>query len=138
MSKKGKIGIGAIGILLACGLALAAAHNPKAETLCTTVFERMRSCSATHIPALVDYRISIDQPQGIAQYARESGRDAVVAESFEEWKGDSTDTAIARVCAVKSIGVSSAQVVAAEACLQAASCEGFSACIIPFLFPANR
>jgi hypothetical protein len=77
----------------------AQAGEPDADhALCVSLFTQARTCSAEYIPALVGLRVELDHPAGIADTDREIGRDALVAQAFEEWKTDSTDAMIEQTC----------------------------------------
>jgi hypothetical protein len=138
--------------LLALSLTLAACgpstSNPKGSTGlapavaaadakagCVKLREKQRSCTADFIPALVDMRVKIDLPPGIAAAARTDGRDALVAKAHEEWKNDSTDASIAAMCEKMPMppGVTPAQRAAVAKCLSAPDCKAFVGCFLPIL-----
>ncbi|MCA9674244.1 MAG: hypothetical protein H6708_02450 [Kofleriaceae bacterium] len=105
------------------------------EGACLGVMHRMRDCSAQFIPALVDLRIQYDRPSGIAAAAEAHGRDALVAEAFEEWKVDAADDRLAALCAEESrqIPVIQDLVDAGRGCLSEASCDDAVACVMPLM-----
>jgi hypothetical protein len=102
---------------------------------CVKLREKQRSCTADFIPALVDMRVKLDLPPGIAEAARSEGRDKLLATANEEWKKDSTDESIAAMCEKMPMppGVTPAQKAAAEKCLAAADCKAFVGCFVPLL-----
>lgn len=65
---------------------------------CEVFFTRARACTDSYIPALVDLRIELDKPAGIAEAARTEGRDAIIAQAMEEWSQDSQPAAITALC----------------------------------------
>ncbi len=113
-------------------LAGSAAPTPAAQASCVKVFDRQRACTDTFIPALVDLRVSLDTPVGIAASVKKDGRDAMISAALEEWKSDSTDAAIAKTCA--SMPATRAPALTSmEKCLDAANCQAFSECLIPLM-----
>jgi hypothetical protein len=131
--------IGSFAVLaLGAALTREALASPKADpTLkmrCATVFERERACTDTFIPALVDARVALDLPAGIAARAKSEGRDALIAAARDEWAKDSQDTAIATTCDRVAGSARGADFAAAgEACAKQSDCGGFVACVIPVL-----
>lgn len=100
---------------------------------CVAAFRRQRECGDTYIPALVDARVRADHPAGIAAKDKEIGRDALVAAAFEEWKADSTDEAIDRMCTQitdDELAGAPELVQKAKDCLAERECSAFSACAI--------
>lgn len=63
-----------------------------------TVMNRERECADTFIPALVDLRVELDQPPGIAAQAASDGREAIVAQAQAEYEGAGTEIAIEVNC----------------------------------------
>jgi hypothetical protein len=114
------------------GLALAGgpAPTPAQQASCVTLFERQRTCTESFIPALVDLRVSLDRPKGIAATAKSDGRDALIAAALAEWKTDSTDASIAKTCASMPPGAVTPQM---NTCLAASSCPAFSQCLVPLM-----
>jgi hypothetical protein len=98
---------------------------------CVAVFERQRECTSAFIPALVDLRVRLDVPSGIAETDRTGGRDALVAQAMEEWSHDSTDEAIARTC--EKMPADEAMRAKAQECLKKDGCAPFVDCVIPLL-----
>ena len=83
---------------------------------------------------LVDMRIELDQPAGIAaQAAEEGGRDKLRAEAEAEWAVDSTDENIGVACARLTAHVDAAMIDQAAACNASASCEEFVPCTISLM-----
>lgn len=65
---------------------------------CRKMFVRQRECGEEFLPALVDLRVRLDVPAGIAEADRDQGRQALLATARREWAADSTDEAIAARC----------------------------------------
>ena len=96
---------------------------------------RERECTDDFIPALVDARIRLNVPAGIADRASTEGRDPIIAEALAEWADDSQDDAIDATCtkivasvpqeALESVGA------ATKACLAESECSAFTACVVP-------
>lgn len=126
-------------VLCVAGLALAgsSAPSPAAQASCVKVFERQRACTDTFIPALVDLRVSLDKPAGIAASVKKDGRDTMISAALEEWKSDSTDAAIAKTCASMPAARATAMS-STEKCLDAANCQAFSECLIPLMRSTMR
>lgn len=104
------------------------------QALCTSNLERQRQCTDTFLPALVELRISLDKPAGIAETAREEGREVLIATAHEEWKEDSTDAAISRTCAQVASHPEAAKMTGPmRDCLDRASCEDYVPCAVELL-----
>jgi hypothetical protein len=102
---------------------------------CVLGFQRMRACTDTYIPALVDLRVRLDQPPGVAAADAELGRDVLVARALEEWAADSTDASFETLCG-QIVGGASQEDQArmadvAETCGATDSCEAFVECVMP-------
>ncbi len=112
-----------------------AATTADAKAGCIKLREKQRSCTADFIPALVDMRVKIDVPPGIAAAAKSEGRDALVKQAHEEWKKDSTDESIAAMCEKMPMppNATPAQKEAATKCLAMADCKAFVGCFLPVL-----
>jgi hypothetical protein len=108
-----------------------------ATAICTSVITRQRECSGTFVPALVDLRIRLDRPAGIAARGSGDGRAALVAAALDEWRADSTDQAIAATCSAVRGSAKSRSIdhhlVRAEDCLAQDSCDAFVSCLEPVL-----
>lgn len=81
----------------ATGNAVANANNGLVQA-CKAAMTKARTCTDEYLPALVDLRIELDVPAGIAAAAQSQGRDALIAKAQEEWQNDSTDAAIDATC----------------------------------------
>jgi hypothetical protein len=105
-----------------------------AKSTCVASWVRQRECTDQFIPALVDLRVRLDRPAGIATEAQQHGRDALIAQARGEWAQDSTDEAISVVCDRMVAALPSAPVEAALAdgakCLEATTCDAFVSCEI--------
>ncbi|MEZ4398648.1 MAG: hypothetical protein R3B06_01420 [Kofleriaceae bacterium] len=106
---------------------------------CETFLTRAKTCTSAYIPALVDLRIELDRPAGIAEFAATDGRDAVIAQAMTEWADDSQPAAITATCAQVSASLPADQVepmrVAAERCMAMTDCAAFSACAMELQRP---
>ena len=112
------------------------ADGPSGDTAlaaCTAMMTRARTCDG-YLPALVDMRIELDQPAGIAAQAAEAGgRDKLIAEAQTEWATDSTDENIGVACTQLAAGVDDAMVAEAERCNSLASCDEFVPCTVALM-----
>jgi hypothetical protein len=152
MNRMIALAIASTALLAACGSSTTSAPAPSptvrsqegptvrgdvdsAHADCVALLERQRECSAEYVPALVDIRVRHDLPAGIAATDREVGRAALVAEAQEEWRGDSTDEAIAATCTRIVDGSEPATLdqyrAQAATCRSASDCASFVACIAP-------
>lgn len=141
------LAIATLSLTFACGGGQSkTASEPAADTpaqsgpadpqaTCVSTFERARECTDEYIPALVDLRISLDVPAGIAQAAQTDGRDALIATAKEEWKTDSEPAAVTANCQQMTSAIAAEQASAMadqlSACLPAASCSEFVQCVTP-------
>ena len=102
---------------------------------CFVAFTRMRECTNDYIPALVDLRVRLDVPAGIAATDTEIGRDALVARALAEWSTDSTDAALQATCegivGHASPDEQDGMRQVALRCGATDGCEAFVACILP-------
>jgi hypothetical protein len=116
-----------------------AAASPGADmqARCVATFTRQRECTDAFIPALVDLRISIDMPPGIAEAAATEGRDALIETAMTEWAEDSQPDAVAATCSSMTSSMPAEELdrlaAAADACLAETDCGAFVACIIPVM-----
>lgn len=110
------------------------APAPTAVEQCEAFFAKAATCSQEYIPALVDLRIELDKPAGIAEYARTDGRDAVIAHAREEWAQDSQPAAIHANCEQVTQKVPADQLetlaAAAQQCMAMADCGAYSQCAV--------
>lgn len=106
-----------------------------AKAGCVKLRLKQRECTSVFIPALVDMRVKVDIPPGIAAAAKTEGRDKLVAQAHGEWKNDSTDESIAAMCERMPMppGVTAAQREAVEKCMSVAECDAFVGCFLPVL-----
>jgi hypothetical protein len=115
--------------------AKAAGDDPHA--VCVQAFQRQRECTDEFIPALVDARVRLNTPPGIAEKDAELGRDQLVSLALEEWEADSTDEAIEQTCTRMEGNMSPEQQQAAVdqvgECLAAEACSAFVDCLIPVI-----
>lgn len=104
--------------------------------VCRDSFARQRTCTDDFIPALVDTRIELDLPAGIAaEGKKEGGRDALIAKAKEEWSSDSEPTAVAAQCkdmSEKMPAEHKAELMDAQTkCLASADCKSYVECVTP-------
>ncbi|MBP8808242.1 MAG: hypothetical protein KBG48_08690 [Kofleriaceae bacterium] len=136
--------------LAACGGAEASSPQPtstpaaaegdaEAVAACETFMARARDCTDDYIPALVDLRIELDLPTGIADFARTEGRDAVIAKAMEEWATDSQPAALAATCQKVTTSLTAeqreGQRAGATACLAQTACDAYASCAIELMRP---
>ena len=109
-----------------------AAAAGDAQARCQAFFARARECSQAYIDNLVDLRIEVDNPPGIAAEAQGGGRDALVAKALEEWATDSQPENTARTCADAIARMPPEHVegmlAQSEQCMAPADCDAFGAC----------
>ncbi len=102
---------------------------------CLALRNRERSCTQQYIPALVDARIEMDRPQGIAAQAKTEGRDSLIAQAFKEWEVDSVNAE--EFCRGQLSRLPSPAVEVflkgAGACIERSSCTQFVSCWVPQL-----
>lgn len=113
------------------------AHDDSPKQTCVTLFQHQRTCTDTYIPALVAARVRLNKPDWIAASDQKEGRDTLVAKAMEEWKIDSTDTAIDGTCdkILSSTPPDQARLMVdtSRACLAKDSCRDFVACVMPMV-----
>lgn len=135
------------GSLLACGGAggqqvtetaagQQASGGADMEAVCRDSFARQRTCTDDFIPALVDARIELDLPAGIAaEGQKEGGRDALITQAKAEWANDSEPAAVAAQCkdmAGKMPAEQKAEVSAEfSKCLASSDCKAHVECVMP-------
>lgn len=102
---------------------------------CKAAMEKSRACTDEYIPALVGVRVELDYPAGIKATDDSEGRDALVAKAHEEWKGDSTDEAIAEACKKVDAQVPAdhreKNINTSNECAAKDACGDYVACIMP-------
>lgn len=117
--------------------AAAQTETPDAKEGCIEVFVRQRECTDDFIPALVEARIRLDLPAGIAERASTEGRDPIIAEALAEWANDSQDAAIDGTCEkiIASVPPEALEpmIKATRACLEESECSAFAACVVPVI-----
>ncbi len=138
--------LAAMGLLAACGGSGAeqgkettpgqTAAGGDMDAMCREAFARERTCTDDFIPALVDARIELDLPAGIAaEGKKEGGRDGLIKQAKEEWSKDSEPAAVAAKCAEMSPKVPADQkaelMEAHKKCLAMSECKAFVECVMP-------
>jgi hypothetical protein len=105
------------------------------QASCEGMFAKARECTDDYLPALVDLRIKLDMPAGIAQAAQTEGRAALIDAARAEWATDSLPENAATVCqniAANMGGEQGAEVAEdTNECVAMDSCSRFVGCIIP-------
>ena len=108
--------------------------DPQALETCTAGFTRARECTSDYIPALVDLRVRLNVPAGIADEAQKLGRPGLIEEAMGEWANDSTDEAIAVTCQ-RMVSGPRARIAAyldgARGCLAMDGCQAYVDCVMP-------
>jgi hypothetical protein len=116
--------------------AATAAADPTLD-VCKKTFVKQRECTDVFIPALVDLRVRLDVPSGIAAQDKANGRDALVTEAKGEWANDSKDEAIAATCdkmmASMAPEMKTKMSEGATQCLAKSDCGEFVQCEMPML-----
>jgi hypothetical protein len=112
--------------------ATTAAASTSVQAQCEAFFARARECSEPYIGALVDVRIELDRPPGVADQARTEGRDALVAKAMEEWATDSQPENVSAMCEESAAKMppeqSAAMMTGAQRCMAEAACDAFATC----------
>lgn len=113
-----------------------AAAGGDTEAVCRDSFARQRTCTDDYIPALVDARIELDLPAGIAaEGKKEGGRDALIAKAKEEWSEDSKPEAVAARCKDMDGKMPAEQKAelkdALTKCLAITDCKAYVECVMP-------
>lgn len=133
----------AMGALAACGGAGAEQGNAASpsggsdtEATCRESFAKQRTCTDDFIPALVDARIELDMPAGIAaEGKKDGGRDALITQAKAEWAEDSKPEAVAAQCKDmdgKVPAEQKAELFAAHTkCLAISDCKAYVDCVMP-------
>ena len=105
---------------------------PSVQARCEAFFARARTCSEPYIAGLVDVRVELDNPPGVAARADAEGKDAIVTQAMAEWATDSQPENVTRMCTETVAQVPPEQVSAmmagAERCLAEAECDAFATC----------
>lgn len=106
------------------------------EATCRDSFAKQRTCTDDFIPMLVDARISLDLPAGIAaEGKKDGGRDALITKGKEEWANDSAPEAVAKQCSGMSGNMSAEQktelMETHTKCLAIADCKAYVECVAP-------
>ena len=104
---------------------------------CVAVFTRQHDCTDEYIPALVDTRIDLDLPPGIAAAgATPDGRADIIDQAKQEWAVDGVEPKRTQTC--QAIVPQLPPEVKAEAeniantCLAKSTCGEFVQCVMPF------
>jgi len=113
----------------------AAAAEPSLAPACEAFFARAHTCTDPYIAGLVDLRVELDKPAGIAAEAQAGGKGPLVAQALTEWEADSQPERVVELCAhlASSLAPADAEQMRglAEQCVTAADCDGFVACAMP-------
>ena len=100
--------------------------------VCMAVSAKEAECSDDFVPALVDVRIKLDLPAGIAAAAAApGGKDQLLAQAKQEWAKDSSEAGRTEMCNKMAPQVPAEIAKAAAACDLKAACKDYVACIIP-------
>lgn len=99
--------------------------------ICRSVFTREYECRAEFIPALVDLRIKLDLPSGIAARARREGRAALIEVAHGEYAVDGTEPRRSETCKRVAVAAPPGSLRSAQACLQRSGCPAFVSCVMP-------
>jgi hypothetical protein len=127
--------------LAACGpSATAPASSPAPAApaadpvaVCKAFFARQVTCKAQFIPALVDLRIRLDRPAGIAARAKAEGRDALIAIAHKEFETDGTNAQRTASCEQMALKAPPQAMAPLKACVDAKTCDEYSTCAMPLI-----
>lgn len=113
-----------------------AAAGGDTEATCRESFAKQRTCTDDFLPALVNARIELDLPAGIAaEGKKDGGREALVAKAKEEWAEDSKPEAVAARCKDidgKVPAEQKAELMAEHTkCLAISDCKAYVECVMP-------
>ena len=114
---------------------------PDLRAACAEEIRRELTCEADFVPMIVDARIRLDLPPGMAARARgPDGRDGLVAEARAEFAEDYAPDRIETICNHRQARAASLSPEALEdlrrdngACTGATDCRAFTACMAPIL-----
>lgn len=114
----------------------ASAAGGDMEATCRDSFAKQRTCTDDFIPGLVDARIELDLPAGIAaEGKKDGGRDALIKQAKEEWSKDSEPSAVAQQCSGMSGKMSDEQkkelMETHTKCLAIVDCKAYVECVMP-------
>jgi len=106
------------------------------DSVCRDSFARQKTCTDDFIPALVDARIELDLPAGIAaEGKKDGGRDALITQAKEEWSKDSEPAAVAQQCNGMSSKLPAEQktelIETHTKCLALTDCKAYVECVTP-------
>jgi hypothetical protein len=102
--------------------------------MCEAFVVRQRACVDEYINQVVDVRIEVDMPPGIAAQAKSEGRDALLAKARAEWVSDSTPEKMSAMCAQVAQHTPAEHVPRlrsdGERCLATTDCPAFAVCAV--------
>jgi hypothetical protein len=127
-------------VLAACGGAKPSAPPPAAHTaadlgpLCLQHYAHEQRCADDYLGALLDLRISVDMPKGIADEAKAKGKPALVELARVELARDLAPEKVDAICKAMATQTPPDQVqhlvTDGQRCAAAPSCKEFAACAV--------
>lgn len=102
--------------------------------VCVASQTRARQCTEVFIRFLVEARVRLDRPPGIAK-ADADGRRALLESVKAEWANDSKDESIAIRCEALAKNAPPEMLTAVTRCLAEDSCDAYSQCYVAVLEP---
>ena len=125
--------------LVGCGGAQPAPAPAPAHTaadllpLCKAHFAREQQCSDDYLATLLDYRISVDMPKGIADEAKAKGKPALLEIAHTEFAADTAPDKVDQMCnAITNVPADRVEglVHDGQSCAAMAECKPFAQCAV--------
>jgi hypothetical protein len=105
--------------------------------MCERIFARKATCADDYLPALLDVRVELNAPPGIAETIKSEGRDAVLATAHTELARDTQPDRVAAVCDEGASRAANAPpervrqlLEQSKRCEAAADCKAFASCVV--------
>jgi hypothetical protein len=105
--------------------------------MCKHIFARKATCTDDYLPLLVDLRVELNLPPGIADEVKSKGRDAVLALARTELARDTEPDKVAALCEHAATNAMNAPPERVDqllqqggACEAAADCKAFAVCAV--------
>lgn len=105
--------------------------------MCKRIFARKETCADDYLPVLLDLRVELNKPPGIADEVKAKGRDAVLAIAHTELASDTQPDKVAATCdgaagqLAKAPPEQASQLLDQGAkCEATTDCKAFATCVI--------
>lgn len=102
--------------------------------MCHRYYARQATCTDDYLSAVLDLRIELDMPKGIAERVRAEGRDALLKEARAHWQSDMEPAKVDAMCDAMATRTPADQLdrllAQGDACEAAADCKAFAACAV--------